>query len=119
MPRKLTLLLLPFWLVSCSGETGSGGSAESSNHLAMADSANDQMDQVMGTLLETWENRYTFVHNREKAEIKFEVPGFSLLARRLNDTHLALEFEEAGQEHRVKCTTEEAPKVIEALLFAE
>lgn len=73
----------------------------------------------MGTLLETWEKRYAFVHDREEPSITFEVPGFTLKAVEEEDEDVAMIFEEAGTKHRVVCNVDEAPRVIEALLFPD
>ena len=75
-----------------------------------------RLHQVMGTLLETWANRYSFTHDLQQPKITFEVPGFTLVAVEWADG-IALLFEESGTHHRVECTVEEAPKLIEALLF--
>ena len=71
----------------------------------------------MGTLLETWDQRYAFKHDRKNARITFEVPGFTLTAVESGKEEIAVLFEEAGVRHRVECSVEEAPMVIEALLF--
>jgi len=75
------------------------------------------LDKVLGTLLETWGKRYAFDLNREKRELRLTVPNFELLATESQDGKIFLTFEEAGTKHRVECTADEAPKVIEALLF--
>ena len=78
-----------------------------------------RLDQVMGTLLETWDNRYTFRHDRDAPKLTFTVPEFTLTVVEdgVSADKVALLFEEAGTSHRVECTAEEAPKIIEALLF--
>jgi hypothetical protein len=76
------------------------------------------LDRVFGRLLETWGHRYKFTFDLEKRELALSVQGFDLLASESGGTIL-LAFEEAGQKHRVECSVEEAPKVIEALLFPE
>jgi hypothetical protein len=75
------------------------------------------LDKVLGTLLETWDKRYTFKLDREKWRLQLSVPGFELIATEGKEGKILLAFEEAGTKHRVECTTEEAPKLIEALLF--
>jgi len=77
----------------------------------------DRLDEVMGTLLETWGQRYAFKHDRVQHKITFEVPGFTLSAVESRNDEIALLFEEAGTRHRVECSVAEAPKLIEALLF--
>ena len=79
----------------------------------------NRLEHVMGTLLETWEKRYAFVHDREEPSITFEVPGFTLKAVEEEDEDVAMIFEEAGTKHRVVCNVDEAPRVIEALLFPD
>jgi len=79
-----------------------------------------RLDQVMGTLLETWDQRYTFRHERTEPRLSFEVPGFTLdVVEAAGDDEVALLFEEAGVKHRAECSVEEAPRIIEALLFPE
>ena len=77
------------------------------------------LDQLLGTLLETWNQRYKFTLNREKWELELSVPGFQVLATETGEDKIALRFEEAGKRHRVECSVDEAPRVIEALLFPE
>lgn len=80
----------------------------------------NRLDRVMGTLLETWGQRYAFTHDLEEPKITFEVPGFTLtVVEDGNREDVALLFEEAGTKHKAVCTADEAPKVIEALLFPE
>lgn len=75
---------------------------------------------MMGTLLETWEQRYSFEHDRQEPKITFEVPGFTLtVVEHGEGDEVALLFEEAGTSHKVVCSADEAPTVIEALLFPE
>jgi hypothetical protein len=73
----------------------------------------------MANLLETWEQRYTFHLDREKWELALKVPGFELQAAETDAGKIDLTFEEAGKKHRVECSLEEAPRLIEALLFPE
>ena len=77
------------------------------------------LDQVLGMLLETWNHRYKFTLNREKWELALSVHGFDLLASESGTGKIVLTFEEAGTKHRAECSVEEAPKVIESLLFPE
>lgn len=78
----------------------------------------NRLDYIMGTLLEVWNKRYTFRHDREEPKLTFEVPGFTLTVVGCGDSdRVAILFEEAGTNHRAECSAEEAPKVIEALLF--
>lgn len=80
----------------------------------------NRLDQVMGTLLETWNQRYTFRHDREESRLSFEVPGFTLdVVEAAGEDQVAILFEEAGTKHRAECSVEEAPHIIEALLFPE
>ena len=76
-----------------------------------------RLDHVMGTLLETWDQRYVFKHDRSNARLTFEVPGFTLTAIESGEEEVALLFEEEGVQHRVECSVEEAPALIEAILF--
>lgn len=74
----------------------------------------------MGTLLERWDQRYKFVHDREEPKLTFEVPGFTLTVVESGDGEdVAILFEEAGTKHKAICSSSEAPRVIEALLFPE
>jgi hypothetical protein len=75
------------------------------------------LDKVLGTLLETWNKRYVFNLDREKRQLRFTVPNFELLATEAASGKIQLSFDEAGTRHQVECTADEAPKVIEALLF--
>ena len=80
----------------------------------------DRLENVMGTLLDTWKQRYTFEHDREEPKLTFEVPGFSLTVIEEGDANqVAILFEEAGTKHKAVCSTDEAPKVIEELLFPD
>ena len=80
----------------------------------------ERLEHVMGTLLETWEQRYAFEHDREEQKLTFEIPGFTITVVEEGDgDQVALLFEEAGTKHKAVCTADEAPKVIEALLFPE
>lgn len=77
------------------------------------------LEQLLGTLLETWDQRYGFSLDREKWELVLSVPGFELLATEAGEGKIALSFEEAGNRHRVAGPLEEAPRLIEALLFPD
>ena len=77
------------------------------------------LDLLMANLLETWGQRYAFQLDRDKWELALKVPGFELLATETDGGKIALTFEEAGKKHRVECPLEEAPRLIEALLFPE
>ncbi|MEI6703784.1 MAG: hypothetical protein WCL71_09670, partial [Deltaproteobacteria bacterium] len=80
----------------------------------------DQLYRVMGTMLETWEQRYLFAHDLQEHKITFTVPGFTLtVIEEIENDNVALLFEKAGTKHKVVCSTDEAPKIIEALLFPE
>jgi len=79
----------------------------------------EPLDYVLGTLLETWNQRYQFSLNQEKRELTLNVPGFQLVATEASSDMIHLQFEEAGQHHRVECPVAKAPEVIEALLFPE
>ncbi|MBC7783900.1 MAG: hypothetical protein H7144_08665 [Burkholderiales bacterium] len=76
-----------------------------------------KIDQLMGTLLETWGQRYQLSHDRVAGLVTFSVPGFSLVASEDGNGSIQIEFEESGQKHRVNCPIEEAPQLIESLLF--
>jgi hypothetical protein len=77
-----------------------------------------RLDRVMGTLLETWEQRYNFEHDRHEPKLTFHVPGFTLTVVEQGEGDMvAILFEEAGTNHKAECTADEAPKLIEALLF--
>lgn len=72
----------------------------------------------MGTMLETWEQRYLFAHDLQEAKITFTVPHFTLtVIEEGENDEVALLFEKAGTKHKVVCFTNEAPEMIEALLF--
>jgi hypothetical protein len=73
----------------------------------------------MGTLLETWEQRYTFGHDRARGLISLEVPGFVLLVQETDNGRITLTFEQEGETRTVECAADEAPKEIEALLFPQ
>lgn len=77
------------------------------------------LDQLLGTMLETWNQRYNFKLNREKWELEFSVPGFILFATETTGGRIALTFDEAGKRHQVECSVAESPRVIEALLFPD
>ena len=80
----------------------------------------DRLDRVMGTLLETWDHRYKFEHDRREPKITFEVSGFTLtVVEEVEGNQVAILFEEAGTKHKALCSADEAPKIIEALLFPE
>lgn len=80
----------------------------------------NRLDRVMGSLLETWGQRYEFVHDREDSKITFQVPGFTLTAvEQKKGDGIELLYEEAGTKHKVACSTDDAPRMIEALLFPE
>ena len=77
------------------------------------------LDLVLGALLETWGQRYQFDFDRAKGALVFNRRGFELRASELPTGGICLNFNEAGKQHRVECSVEEAPKVIETLLFAD
>lgn len=77
------------------------------------------LEQLLGTLLETWDQRYNFTLDREKWALTLSVPGFQLVATETGGNKVALAFEEAGTRHRAECSADEAPRIIEALLFPE
>lgn len=75
------------------------------------------LDRVLAELLETWNQRYEFILNREKQELTLRVPNFELIVTKGEGEEVWIRFEEAGQKHRVECPLDEAPRVIEGLLF--
>ena len=80
----------------------------------------DRLSNIMATLLETWEQRYAFEHDREAPKLTFEVPGFTLtVVEEGEEDQVALLFEEAGTQHKAVCPAGDAPRVIEALLFPD
>ena len=76
------------------------------------------IEQLLGTMLETWNQRYNFRLERETGVLVFSVPGFELTAVE-HEGAIALSFEEEGKRYRKICPLEEAPSVIEASLFPE
>jgi hypothetical protein len=125
MRIPLCFVALTFLAASCEREEkGAVGSEQTAEAVTADDSKAtntkmNRLEHVMGTLLETWEKRYNFVHDRKEPSITFEVPGFTLKAVEEEDEDVALIFEEAGTKHRVVCGVDEAPRVIEALLFPD
>lgn len=125
MRNTLCAVVITFLAASCEREERGVISMEPTVAEVTADNSKasnthmNRLEDVMGTLLETWEQRYTFVHNREEHSITFEVPGFTLRAVEDEEEDVALLFEEAGTKHRVVCKVGEAPRVIEALLFPD
>jgi hypothetical protein len=125
MRISLCFVAIAFLAASCEREeNGAAGSEQTAEAVTVGNSKAtknpmNRLEHVMGTLLETWEQRYTFVHDREEPSITFEVPGFTLKAVEEQEGDVALVFEEAGTKHRVVCNVDEAPRVIEALLFPD
>jgi hypothetical protein len=128
MRISLCFVAIAFLPASCEREEHSAARSEQTSEAVTVDNTKatknpmnpmNRLEHVMGTLLETWEQRYTFVHDREEPSITFEVPGFTLKAVEEQEDDVALVFEEAGTKHRVVCNIDEAPRVIEALLFPD
>ncbi len=72
----------------------------------------NRLDRVMGTLLETWEQRYTFEHDREEPRLTFTVPGFTLAV--VEDgagEGVAILFEEAGTKHQQSAQRTKPPRL--------
>jgi len=126
MRRVIILAVISALLSGCDSD-GSGGKTTESKpsnldkaKLPTYTKDMNRLDRVMGTLLETWEQRYKFEHDRQEPKITFEVPGFTLtVVEQGEGDNVAILFEEAGTKHKAVCTADEAPKVIEALLFPE
>jgi hypothetical protein len=56
----------------------------------------DQLYRVMGTMLETWEQRYLFAHDLQEPKITFTVPCFMLTVIEEGENEdVALLFEKA------------------------
>jgi hypothetical protein len=70
----------------------------------------DRLVYVMGTLLETWNKRYNFEHDRKVPKLTFTVPGFTLTVLESGADKVALLFEEAGTNHRVECSPKKLPR---------
>lgn len=126
MRHVIFLAVLSALLSGCDSDASGGKTTESKpSNLDMTKLPTDtedmnRLDRVMGTLLETWEQRYGFEHDLQQQKITFEVPGFTLTVVEQGDgDDVALLFEEEGTKHKAVCTADDAPKVIEALLFPE
>ncbi|RYD34017.1 MAG: hypothetical protein EOP86_11970 [Verrucomicrobiaceae bacterium] len=128
--NRIHSLILPVSLLMLVPACDSG--SNNGNGIVVTHSSNDpgnalpneknmnRLDRVMGALLETWGHRYKFEHDRQEPKITFEVPGFILtLVEEKEGDKVAILFEEAGTTHKAVCSADEAPKVIEALLFPE
>jgi hypothetical protein len=119
---RLKTLFLILALGACGCKRQQGGTVPAAPKAQHPTSHNENskmkpLDQVLGNLLETWDKRYTFNLDREKGELRLTVPNFELVATESSAEKIFLTFDEAGTRHRVECSTDEAPKVIEALLF--
>jgi len=126
MLRLIKLVAIITLLSGCDSDSSGGKTVEITlnedelKNLPKNTKNMDRLENVMGTLLETWEQRYTFEHDREDPKLTFEVPGFTLtVVEEGDDDQVALLFEETGTKHKAVCSVDEAPRVIESLLFPE
>ena len=126
MRRFILLAVISALASGCDSDADGGKKAENKpSNLDQAKLQTDtkdmnRLERVMGTLLETWDQRYTFKHDRKEPELTFDVPGFTLtVVEEGRGEDVAILFEEAGTKHKAVCTADEAPKAIEALLFPE
>lgn len=125
MCRLTILVALSMFVPACDSRPRTKNQIESHNtdsttSLQTEKKPMNRLDRVMGTLLETWAQRYQFEHDREEPKLTFQVPGFTLTVLEQGEgDQVAILFEEAGTKHKAICSVEEAPKIIEALLFPE
>lgn len=124
MPRPIILAALLLLLPSCDSRPADGKQIETVHNAKAVENPlitkvnMNRLDRVMGELLETWGQRYTFEHDRQEHKISFEVPGFKLtLVEQGEGDEVAILFEESGTKHKAVCSVEEAPRIIDALLF--
>jgi hypothetical protein len=75
------------------------------------------LEEVLAALLETWDQRYAFELDREAWRLSLNTSSFELHATEGGDGAIVLAFERAGKPHEIECSVDEAPKLIETLLF--
>jgi hypothetical protein len=78
------------------------------------------LDELMGCLLETWENRYDFRCDREKRCASFDRGGMQVQVDELPTGQLRVIYEHALHETTTElCTPAEAGALVEAILFRD
>ena len=75
------------------------------------------LDELMGRLLETWEQRYDFEFDRKKRVASFSRDGMQVQVDELPSGELSVVYEHALHETTTEvCGPEEAASLIEAIL---
>lgn len=78
----------------------------------------NRMEYIMGTLIETWDQSYSFRHNLKEQILTFNAPGFTLtVVEEGEGDDVALLFEKNGIKFKEVCNVKEAPEIIESFLF--
>ena len=78
------------------------------------------LDELIGTLLETWNNRYVFECDRERRSAVFTRDGIQVRVDELKSGKLRVFRESASDESVEKmCDVQEAAELIEATLFPQ
>jgi hypothetical protein len=78
------------------------------------------LDELMGTLLETWEQRYVFHFDRAKRVAVFTREEMHAHVEETADAKLRVTCRHTpGADTVVECTPDEATGLVEAILFRE
>lgn len=78
------------------------------------------LDDLMATLMETWDKRYSFNCNRKKKVAVFERHGIQVRADETSDGELVVSYEHAPHEFTQEiCTVDEAANLVELALFRD
>jgi hypothetical protein len=86
----------------------------------MGSSEDDPLIEMMGTLLERWDNRYSFNHDLAKKEVAFERGSMIALVHQTKNGMLDVVYEHAPGETTIEpCTPSEAAAMIEVILFRQ